>query len=69
MSLTEAVCSRRMRARRSCLSVPAQPSRKLEKASEISADEVVVDLEDSMHVKRAEGLLARAGAAEGATAR
>jgi citrate lyase beta subunit len=66
-----------MRARRSCLSVPARPSRKLEKASEISADEVVVDLENSVPVElkdkaqaaRAEGLLARAGAAEGATAR
>jgi citrate lyase subunit beta / citryl-CoA lyase len=40
-----------MRARRSCLSVPARPSRKLEKASEISADEVVVDLEDSVPVE------------------
>ncbi len=66
-----------MRARRSCLFVPARPSRKLEKASEISADEVVVDLEDSVPVgledearaARAEGLLAGAGAAEGATAR
>ena len=37
-----------MRARRSCLSVPARPARKLEKASELVADEVVVDLEDSV---------------------
>jgi citrate lyase subunit beta / citryl-CoA lyase len=37
-----------MRARRSCLSVPARPPRKLEKASELVADEVVVDLEDSV---------------------
>ena len=66
-----------MRVRRSCLSVPARPSRKPEKASEISADEVVVDLEDSVPVElkdearaaRAEGPLARAGAAEGTTAR
>ena len=37
-----------MRARRSCLSVPARPARKLEKAAELSPDEVVVDLEDSV---------------------
>jgi citrate lyase subunit beta/citryl-CoA lyase len=37
-----------MRARRSCLSVPARPPRKLEKASELVADEVVLDLEDSV---------------------
>ena len=37
-----------MRPRRSCLSVPARPSRKLEKASQLVADEVVVDLEDSV---------------------
>jgi citrate lyase subunit beta/citryl-CoA lyase len=37
-----------MRARRSCISVPARPPRKLEKASELVADEVVVDLEDSV---------------------
>lgn len=37
-----------MRVRRSCLSVPAHPPRKLAKASELVADEVVVDLEDSV---------------------
>ena len=37
-----------MRARRSCLSVPARPARKLEKATELAPDEVVVDLEDSV---------------------
>lgn len=48
MRLTEDIFSGRMRFRRSCLSVPARPSRKLEKASELVADEVVVDLEDSV---------------------
>lgn len=37
-----------MRVRRSCLSVPAHPPRKLAKASQLVADEVVVDLEDSV---------------------
>ncbi len=37
-----------MRPRRSCLSVPARPPRKLEKAPELVADEVVLDLEDSV---------------------
>jgi citrate lyase subunit beta/citryl-CoA lyase len=37
-----------MRARRSCLSVPARPARKLEKAPELAADEIVIDLEDSV---------------------
>ena len=37
-----------MRARRSCLSVPARPSRKLEKAAVLEADELVLDLEDSV---------------------
>jgi citrate lyase subunit beta/citryl-CoA lyase len=37
-----------MRARRSCLSVPARPARKLEKALELAADEIVIDLEDSV---------------------
>jgi citrate lyase subunit beta/citryl-CoA lyase len=44
----------RMRARRSCLSVPARPSRKLDKASELAADEVVVDLEDSVPAEQKE---------------
>ncbi|MDQ3728095.1 MAG: aldolase/citrate lyase family protein [Actinomycetota bacterium] len=37
-----------MRARRSCLSVPARPSRKLEKAASLEPDEIVIDLEDSV---------------------
>jgi citrate lyase subunit beta/citryl-CoA lyase len=36
--------------RRSCLSVPASAPRKLAKARELGADEVVVDLEDSVAV-------------------
>jgi citrate lyase subunit beta / citryl-CoA lyase len=51
-----------MRARRSCLSVPARPRRKLEKASELVADEVVVDLEDSVPREHKEE--ARAAVAE-----
>ncbi len=39
-----------MRVRRSCLSIPGRPPRKLEKASELVADEVIVDLEDSVPV-------------------
>ena len=37
-----------MKARRSCLSVPARPARKLEKARGLGADEIVLDLEDSV---------------------
>jgi citrate lyase subunit beta/citryl-CoA lyase len=37
-------------ARRSCLSVPASAPRKLAKACDLGADEVVVDLEDSVAV-------------------
>jgi citrate lyase subunit beta / citryl-CoA lyase len=37
-------------ARRSCLSVPASAPRKLAKARDLGADEVVVDLEDSVAV-------------------
>ena len=51
-----------MRARRSCLSVPARPPRKLEKASELVADEVVVDLEDSVPAEQKKE--ARAAVAE-----
>ena len=43
-----------MRPRRSCLSVPARPTRKLAKASELVADEIVVDLEDSVPVEQKE---------------
>ena len=35
-------------ARRSCLSVPASSASKLAKARELGADEVVIDLEDSV---------------------
>ncbi len=51
-----------MRVRRSCLSVPARPNRKLEKASELVADEIVIDLEDS--VATAEKEEARAAVTE-----
>lgn len=37
-----------MKARRSCLSVPARPPRKLEKAPGLSPDEIILDLEDSV---------------------
>jgi citrate lyase subunit beta/citryl-CoA lyase len=37
-----------VRARRSCLSVPARPAAKLEKGPGLAADEIVVDLEDSV---------------------
>jgi citrate lyase subunit beta/citryl-CoA lyase len=37
-----------VRARRSCLSVPARPEGKLEKGPGLAADEIVVDLEDSV---------------------
>jgi citrate lyase subunit beta/citryl-CoA lyase len=37
-----------MRARRSCLSVPAHPASKLAKGTRLQADEVIVDLEDSV---------------------
>jgi citrate lyase subunit beta / citryl-CoA lyase len=37
-----------MRARRSCLSVPARPARRLEKGAELVPDEVIIDLEDSV---------------------
>jgi citrate lyase subunit beta/citryl-CoA lyase len=37
-----------VKARRSCLSVPARPARKLEKARGLAADEIILDLEDSV---------------------
>jgi citrate lyase subunit beta/citryl-CoA lyase len=58
------------RPRRSCLAVPASSERKLEKAAELDADEIVVDLEDgvappdreraraNLHLARARGTLA-----------
>ena len=39
-----------MRARRSCLSVPARPAKMLEKGPGFAADEVILDLEDSVPV-------------------
>jgi citrate lyase subunit beta/citryl-CoA lyase len=51
-----------MRARRSCLSVPARPARKLEKARQLVADEIIVDLEDSVPAEDKEE--ARAAVAE-----
>ncbi len=65
-TLAKDVCSCRMRVRRSRLSVPARPSRKLEKASELVADEVVVDLEDSVPAEQKEE--ARAAVAHAAAA-
>ena len=41
-----------MRARRSCLSVPASPASKLAKGPTLKADEVIVDLEDSVSAER-----------------
>ena len=41
-----------MRARRSCLSVPASPASKLTKGLTLQADEVIVDLEDSVPPER-----------------
>ena len=41
-----------MRARRSCLSVPASPASKLAKGLTLQADEVIVDLEDSVAPER-----------------
>jgi citrate lyase subunit beta/citryl-CoA lyase len=49
-------------ARRSCLSVPASAPRKLAKARALGADEVVVDLEDSVAVSTKDD--ARAAAVE-----
>lgn len=37
-----------MRARRSCLSVPSRPASKLAKGPQLAADEIVIDLEDSV---------------------
>lgn len=37
-----------MRARRSCLSVPARPAKMLDKGPGLDADELIVDLEDSV---------------------
>jgi citrate lyase subunit beta/citryl-CoA lyase len=41
-----------MRRRRSCLTVPGDDRRKLEKAAQIEADEVIVDLEDAVAPER-----------------
>src|SRR5579884_3079869 len=37
-----------MRARRSCLTVPGHDERKLRKAADVAADEVILDLEDAV---------------------
>jgi citrate lyase subunit beta/citryl-CoA lyase len=47
-------------ARRSCLSVPGSAPRKLAKARDLGADEVVVDLEDSVAVSMKDEALAAA---------
>jgi citrate lyase subunit beta/citryl-CoA lyase len=49
--------------RRSCLSVPASSERKLAKASELDADEIVIDLEDAVPVAGKEAARAAALAA------
>ena len=55
-----------MTARRSCLSVPASDPRKLAKAAGLAADEVVIDLEDSVApAAKAEALRAATQALEG----
>ena len=50
-------------ARRSCLSVPGSSERMLAKAQELPADEVVIDLEDSVVPERKEEARAVATAA------
>lgn len=52
-----------MRARRSCLSVPASSQRMLEKARSLPADEIVIDLEDAVPDDLKEGARAAAAAA------
>jgi citrate lyase subunit beta / citryl-CoA lyase len=42
-------------ARRSCLSVPGSSERKLAKATQLTADEVVIDLEDAVAVDAKDG--------------
>jgi len=60
--MTEVNCSHPV-SRRSCLSTPANVPRKLEKASTIGDDEVIVDLEDSVPVDRKAEALGCAAAA------
>src|SRR4051794_18546476 len=43
-----------VRSRRSCLSVPGSSERMLEKAAGLPADEVIIDLEDSVVPERKE---------------
>jgi citrate lyase subunit beta/citryl-CoA lyase len=45
----------RVRRRRSCLTVPADDERKLEKAAGIDVDEVILDLEDAVAAARKDG--------------
>jgi citrate lyase subunit beta/citryl-CoA lyase len=49
------------RPRRTCLTVPAASARMLEKAAELPADEIVVDLEDGVAPKEKESARARLG--------
>src|SRR5437763_16984055 len=44
-----------VRRRRSCLTVPADDERKLEKAAGIDVDEVILDLEDAVAAARKDG--------------
>ena len=44
-----------VRRRRSCLTVPADDARKLEKAAGIEVDEVILDLEDAVAPERKDG--------------
>ena len=50
-------------SRRSCLSVPGSSERMLAKAQDLAADEVVIDLEDSVVPERKEEARAAAAAA------
>src|SRR3954469_12956636 len=52
-----------VRARRSCLSVPASSERMLAKARTLPADEVVIDLEDSVRPEMKDEARARAASA------
>src|SRR4051812_363889 len=54
-----------VRSRRSCLSVPGSSERMLAKAASLPADEVIIDLEDSVVPERKEEARALAVAAVG----
>src|SRR4051812_1456406 len=55
-----------VRSRRSCLSVPGSSERMLAKAASLPADEVIIDLEDSVVPERKEEARALAVSAVGA---